>query len=149
MNRGAVRIDQMRDQRDAGGPEPGVGLRARDLTAKFRSKLAEYRRDMNPDLFKQTPSHHCHDTTATRSSRMVRATPGRTDKPPRFSRVEVCRGIALQRLERAADVLPQSFEPGARPRLAPLECGWVGKRRNHRKSEVGAGRRFGVPSAVA
>src|SRR5262245_19083398 len=63
---------------------------------------------------------------------MVRADTGRTDKPPRFSRGKVCRGIALQRLEGAADLIAQAFEPGARPRLSRLECRRVGKRGSHR-----------------
>ncbi len=71
-----VRVPRMGDERDAGGPEARILVRAGDLAAELGRELAVHRRDVDADLLEDAPAHHRHDAAAARAAGMVLAVPG-------------------------------------------------------------------------
>jgi hypothetical protein len=113
------------DQRNAGGPEPRIVGRARNLRAEFGGEFAMYGRAVHADLFKQPAAHDRHHPAAALGAGVVGALPRRAHEASGVARIERGGRLVLKPLERRADVVAQRFEPVARPLLALLDQGYV------------------------
>jgi hypothetical protein len=113
----------MADQRNAGGPKPRIGVGAGDLLAEFRRELAEDGRDVDADLFEYAAMQDRHHPAAAVRSAVIAMAPGRANESSRGTIRERRGGrqAGFHGLECRADVVPQRFEPCARPRFARFE----------------------------
>ena len=109
-----MRIAQVRDQRNARRPEPGIVGRARNLRAEFGRELAMHGGTVHADLLEQPPAHHRHHAAAAGLAGVVGAVPGRAHEAPGVAGIERSRRIVFQPLEGRADVVAQGLEPGSR-----------------------------------
>ena len=98
VHRRHVRVLQVGDERDAGGPEPRVGFGAGNLLAEFGRELAEHGRDVHADLLE-------HAARASSTSRRRR----------RARRCDRCGSTACARTVRARD-RRAARRPATRPR---------------------------------
>src|ERR1700755_1394289 len=64
VHRWNVRIVEMRDQRNAGSPEPRIGFGAGNLLAEFRRELAEHGRHGHAHPLEPPSFHDRHPTSA-------------------------------------------------------------------------------------
>src|SRR6266851_6603109 len=97
----------MGDERDAARPEPRIVGRPGNLAAEFGGELAEYGRDIDPDLLEHPSVHDRH-----RAAAAARPLPVGADKAPRLHLRRVRpRIIILDRLERRANPFAQCREP--------------------------------------
>jgi len=100
----AVRITQVRDQRNAGRPEARIVARAADLLGELGAELAVHGRHMNADFLEEPPAHHASDAAA-KVLRTVTAPPWGFHEAPGLARVKARRRFVLQRLEGGADLV--------------------------------------------
>ena len=116
-----VRVGQVRDQRDAGGPEPRIGLGAGNLAAELGGEFAVDGGDVHAHLLEQAALEHRHDAAAAGRAAVVGARPWRAHEAGGAVAVERGRRVGFERLERRADVVAQQFEPLPGARLARFE----------------------------
>ena len=122
VHRRHMRVLQMGDQRDAGGPEPRIGFGSGNFLAEFGREFAEHGRDVDADLLEHPALHHRHHAAAAGRAGVIGAAPRRADESAGRLRGERrVRGQRfLQRFESRADVVPQrSTTPRARALRAP------------------------------
>ena len=116
VHRRHVRIAQMRDQRDARGPEPGIVGRARNLRAEFRREFAMHGRAVHADLLEQPPAHHRHHAAAAGLAGVVGAVPGRAHEAPGVARIERA-GASSSSLSNAAQMSSRKASNQLRARV--------------------------------
>ena len=123
VHRRHMRVLRMADQRNAGRPKPRIGVGAGDLLAEFGRELAENGRDVDADLFEYAAMHDRHHPAAAVRAAVIAAAPGRANETSRGTIRERRGGgqPGFHSLQCRADVVPQRFEPCARPRFARLE----------------------------
>ena len=134
VHRRHMRIVQMRDQRDARGPEARVLDRRRGCPCGTRARTRRARsRQCTPTFSNTRPRIIDHHAAAARRAGVIGARPGLALEPARRPvgmRHRLGQRV-LQRLEGAADVVAQALEPGAGAVLAGFERVGVGKGRGH------------------
>ena len=134
-----VRVHRMRDDRDAGGPEPRILGGARNVLAQFGRELAVHGRDVNADLLEQAAVHQRHHAAATGRAGRVRPVPRRAHEAARGLAIKLSSRGVLERLERA-QMSSRSASNQARARaLRGSSASGVGGRANSRGSRRAAG----------
>ena len=118
VHRRHVRIPQVRDQRDAGGPEARVLLGAGDFLAEFRRELAVHGRAMHADLLEHAAVHHRHHAAA--AGPPVRALQGVRSKRPGARPPAGPAGARLRALRRPR----RCRRAGVRTRRGRAPCGF-------------------------
>ena len=121
VHRRHVRIAQVRDQRNARGPEPGIVRCARDLGAELGCEFAVHGGTVHADFLEQSAAHDRHHAAAAGLAGVVGAVPGRAHEAAGVALIERGRCIVFQPLEGRANVVAQCLEPAPRPRLAILD----------------------------
>ena len=118
-----MRIAHVGDDRNAGRPEARVFGCARHLRAKLRRELAMHGRAVHADLLEQPSVHHRHDAAAALGAGVIGPLPGRALEAARLAGIERGRRVALERLERRANLVAQRFEPRAGAGFLVLDIG--------------------------
>ena len=118
-----MRVVHVGDQRNARRPEPRILGGAGNLRAKLRRELAVHGGHVHADLLEHAPLHHRHHAAAAGRAAMIAAAPRRAHETASslFAHARVRRQRILDRFERRADVVAQSFEPRAGAGLAICE----------------------------
>src|SRR5262249_45832424 len=92
----------MRDQRDAGRPEAGIGFGTGDFLAEFRGEFAMHDRDIDPDLLEDAALQERRRATAATRTLPVLALEARARRTRKF---------VLDRFEFAANAVGERGEP--------------------------------------
>ena len=108
---GHARVVHMRDQRNAGGPEARVVLRAVHLLAELFRERAMHGRDMNADLLENAASHDRHFAAAF-VFHAVAARPGRALEASGGLPGERACQFGFDFLEFGADQVAKLAKPG-------------------------------------
>ena len=121
-----VRIVQMRDQRDAGGPEARIVGGAGNILAEFRRELAEHGRDVHADLFEYAPLHHRHHAAAAVAPAVVGALPRRANEAARpvIGASGAPAGSASSTASNAAQMSSRNCSNQTRARPCGRRVGW-------------------------
>ena len=125
-----MRVAHMRDQRNAGCPEPGIVGGARNLRAEFRREFAVHGRAVHADLLEQAPVHHRHHAAAAGLAGVVGAVPGRAHETAGLAGIERSAGASSSSRSKPRRYRCAALRTSSRPRFAILDQGHV-----HRNSQ--------------
>src|SRR5262249_32729050 len=110
VRRGTVRIAQMRDQRNAGGPEARIVGGAFDLLGELGTEASMHRAHMDADFLEEASAHQ-PDFAPALVECEVAPSPGLFPDPPGLAGIKRRGRLVLERLERRAELVAQAFEP--------------------------------------
>jgi hypothetical protein len=119
-----MRIGRVGNQRNAGGPEPGIFLCTGNLGAEFGRELAMDGGGVDADLFEQPALHDRHGAAAAGT---FVALPRGALEAARFSSALRMVDLVFECLEAQADLVAQLLEPLARFGLFFLRCRRAGR----------------------